>query len=218
MTTTISSVQVAATEAVLILPDGSITNSVIATTAAIETSKLEQRVLQAFPVKLTDLRVWDAMSTLLPSAAANDDLGLIVGTFGTDSPLVNANDLKAAGATTRRARLLLPVPQNYDDGATIQLRLRCATETTVSDGTCTVDVEVYKGDGTGAVGSDLCTTAAQSINSLTPANVDFTISASGVDPGDLLDVRVSVACNDTATATAVTPTIYSITLLCDTRG
>lgn len=202
----------------ILIPDGLLTNTALSSQAAIDPAKLAQRPLQSFPVRLTDGRVWDALATLLPSAAANDDLGLIVGTWGTDSPLLSAGDVKAAGATTRRARFLVPVPENYQDGETIQLRLRCAVETTVSDTTCTVDVEAYKGDGAGAVGSDLVTTAAQSINSLTPADVDFVIDASGVDPGDLIDVRVSIACNDAATATAVTPVIYSVSLLCDTRG
>lgn len=202
----------------ILVPDGLITDAAISSQAAIETSKLAQRPLQKFPLPLTDARVWNAITSLLPSAAANDDLGLIVGTFGTDAPLINAGDLKAAGSTTRYARFQLPVPANYQDAETIQLRLRCAVETTISDTTCTVDCEVYKGDGAGAVGSDLCTTAAQSINNLTPADVDFTIDASAVDPGDLLDLRVAIICNDGATATAVTPTIYSITLLCDTRG
>jgi hypothetical protein len=56
------------------------------------------------------------------------------------------------------------------------------------------------------------------MNSLTAANYDFTINATGVDPGDLLEVRISIAASDTATATAVTPAIYSVSLLCDTRG
>ena len=40
----------------------------------------------------------------------------------------------------------------------------------------------------------------------------------GIDPGDLIDVRLSIACTDAATGTAVTPTVYAVTLLCDTRG
>lgn len=211
MSTTISNVT-------FLIPDGVLTDKAVSSQAAIDPSKLAQRALQAFPVRLTDTRVWDAITTLLPSAAANDDLGLVGGNWGTDSPLLNAGDLKAAGATTRYARLQLTVPANYQDAETIQLRFRCAVETTVADTSCTIDCSVYKGDGTGAVGSDLVTTAAQSINSLTPANVDFVIDSSAVDPGDLLDLRIAIACNDAATGTAVTPTIYSITLLCDTRG
>jgi ATP-dependent exoDNAse (exonuclease V) beta subunit len=42
--------------------------------------------------------------------------------------------------------------------------------------------------------------------------------AASVDPGQLLECRLSISCNDTATATAVTPAIYKVSLLADTRG
>ena len=206
------------TPTTMILPDGFIVDSSISANAAIATAKLEQRVLQAVPVRLTDCRVWDAPTSILPSAAATDDLGLIAGTWGTDALLINAGDLKAVGLTTRRMRFQVVVPDHYDDGATIQVKVRAAVETTVADTSCTVDLEGYKGDGTGAVGTDLITTAAQSINSLTPADYTFTLDGSGIDPGDLIDVRLSIACTDAATGTAVTPTVYAVTLLCDTRG
>ena len=39
-----------------------------------------------------------------------------------------------------------------------------------------------------------------------------------VAAGDVLDVRIAIAVNDAATATAVTPTIAGIDLLCDIKG
>jgi hypothetical protein len=113
--------------------------------------------------------------------------------------------------------LAIPIPSNYEDGQTIQLRIRAKMETTVADNSCTIDAEAYIG-ADGSLGSDLVTTPAGSMNSLSAANYDFTINATGVDPGDLLEVRLSIASNDAATATAVTPAIYSVSLLCDTRG
>jgi len=211
MSTTVSGVTI-------LIPDGVLSNNSISEQAAIATTKLAQNPLQKFPVPLVLGRVWDAIATLLPSAGANDDLGLVAGTFATDSVLLSAGDVKSLGAVTRYARFPVVVPANYQDGETIQIRVRAAVETTVADTSCTVDCSTYKGDGSGAVGSDLVTTAAASINSLTPADVDFTIDASGVDPGDLLDLRVAIAANDAATGTSVTPVIYSVTLLCDTRG
>ena len=56
-------------------------------------TQLTQDVLAKFAVPLTDLRVWDAIGSLLPSAGANDDLGLYSGTFGTDAPKVSTGDL-----------------------------------------------------------------------------------------------------------------------------
>jgi hypothetical protein len=201
----------------MILPAEVITNYTIAGNADIATTKLAQRVLAESIVSLTQARTWDAVATNLPASASSDDLGLVSGTWGTNPARITAGDVKALGATTRRLYLAIPIPANYEDGQTIQLQIRAKMETTVADVSCTIDAEAYVG-ADGVLGSDLVTTSAQSMNSLTAAAYTFTINATGVDPGDLLEVRLSISSNDAATATAVTPAIYSIALLCDTRG
>ena len=202
----------------VVLPAGALKNEDLAANASIEVAKLEQRVLSEFPVAFTDMRVWDAVTSLPVSAAANDDLGLINGTFGTHSLVLRTGDLKAAGSTSRKIRFEIPVPHNYDDGQTIQVRIRCGMETTIADNAATVDLQVYKPDGDGAVGSDLCTTAATTANSLTIGDKDFTLDASGVDPSDRLQCVATFLVNDAATATAVQGVITHVALLCDTRG
>lgn len=181
-------------------------------------SILKQDTLVAFPVLVTDLRVWDAFHTNLPGTAATDDLALIGGTFGTAPPTVSAGDLKAAGLTTRRARFQLQLPECYDPGETIVLSIYAGMVTTVADTSCTIDVEAYKLNKITGIGSDICATSATTMNSLVISAKQFTITPSGLLPGDLLDVRISIACTDAATGTAVTPTIAAIDLLCDIRG
>lgn len=197
---------------------GTLTNSDLAATAAIARTKLAQDTNSPFSVPLTDLRVHDAVNTVLPGTAATDDLALDSGTFGTEAMHVTAGDLKAAGATTRYARFKVALPAEYDDAETVSIRVVAKMETTVADTTCTVDVEAYKVANDLTVGSDLCTTTATSMNSLTAANYDFAITSTSLVPGDELDVRVAIACNDGATGTAVEPVISSIRLLCDIRG
>lgn len=197
---------------------GSIVCSETAISAQSKTSILKQEPNAVFPVAFTDLRVWDALQTNLPGTAATDDLALIGGTFGTAPPMIQAGDLKAAGATTRYARFQVALPECYDAGETITLNLSAGMKTTVADTSCTVDVEAYKLDKISGIGSDLCATAAQSINSLTFATKTFTITASGLTAGAVLDVRIAIACNDAATGTAVTPTIAAIDLVCDIKG
>ena len=201
----------------MVLPPEVITNYTIAGNADIAFTKIAQRVLAESVISLTQARVWDATQTNLPATPASDDLGIITGTWGTNPVRITAGDVKALGSTTRRLYLAIPIPSNYEDGQTIQLRIRAKMETTVADNSCTIDAEAYVGSD-GSLGSDLVTTSATSMNSLSAANYDFTINATGVDPGDLLEVRLSIASNDAATATAVTPAIYSVSLLCDTRG
>lgn len=200
------------------LPDGQAPGTFLSANAAIEPGQLAQRPLQAFPVALTSARVWDAMHTNLPGTPATDDLGLVTGTPGTDAPLISTGDLKAAGATSRKLAFELPIPANYDDGQTVQVVVRSAMETTVADASATVDLEAYKPDGAGAVGSDLVTTSAISMNSLTPADRVFTINPASLVKGEKLICVLTIAVNDAATATAVTGVVYAIDLKCDTRG
>jgi hypothetical protein len=113
---------------------------------------------------------------------------------------------------------MVELPECYEAGETVTLSLSAGVVTTVASVSCTVDVECYKIDKIGGIGSDLCATAATTINSLVFAAKSFTITSSGLVAGDVLDVRLTIAVNDAATVTAVTPTIAAIDLLCDIKG
>ena len=197
---------------------GTLTIKETGVSAQTRASILKQDALAIFPVLLTGLRVWDAFQTNLSGTAATDDLALIGGTFGTSPPVISAGDLKAAGATSRYARLQIVLPECYDAGETITLALYAGMVTTIADTSCTIDVQCYKLDKAAGIGSDLCATAAMTMNSLVLAAKSFTITPSGLVAGDVFDVRIAIACTDAATGTAVTPTIAAIDLLCDIRG
>lgn len=197
---------------------GSVTNDTISSSADIARSKLAQDAAKRYPIPFTSMRVHDAMQTGLPSPSANDDLGFpSTQTFGTVSWYLNTYDLKAATQTCY-ARFFFALPAEYDDGETVTLRIKAGMNTTVSDGTATIDAEVYESDLAGGVGSDLCTTAAQSINNLTAANKDFTITPTGLAAGDVLDVRIALAISDSATGTAVIGEVFDVAFLLDVRG
>jgi hypothetical protein len=180
-------------------------------------AKLVKEEDAALPVAMTELRVHDDLASLLPGVAAADDLGIIEGTFGTDAPTVQSSDAKAT-TVTQYARFRMVLGQEYIAGEDLTLRVRAGMITTVSDDTATVDVECYADDEDGGVGSDLCGTAAQSINNLTKADKDFTIDGSGLSPGDVLDFRVAISITDGSTGTAVIGEISRIALLRDIRG
>lgn len=201
---------------ILSLEDGSIPQEVIA--SGYTRAKLLEDALQKFVIPFTDFRVHDALQTVLPGTSASDDLGLYGGTFGTTGPLIRTYDVKAAGAVTLYARALVRLPAEYVAGGDITLRLAAGMVTTVSDGTATIDVQAYSSDKDGTISADICATAAQSINSLTFANKDFVITPTSLVAGDWLDVRVAIAVNDTATATAVIAAIGSTEILVDIKG
>lgn len=181
-------------------------------------SNMELETLAQYPIPWADWRVWDAFGTNLPATPLTDDLGLVGGTFGTDGPSIQTEDLKAAGATTSYARAVVTLPPEYQAGRSVRIRLHAGMLTTVADTTATIDVEAYKLDEEAGIGSDLCATAAISINNLVLSDKDFTITASGLEPGDQLDVRIAVAVNDAATGTAVVAIVGAAHVLADIRG
>jgi hypothetical protein len=184
----------------------------------IPAASLLQRNLQIYTVPWDIWRVHDAYQTLLPGTSATDDLGLIGGTFGTDSPSIQTYDVKAAGAQSLYARGAIVLPPNYVAGQTVELRCHAGMLTTVADNSCTLDVEAYESDEEAGISADLCATAAENINNLTLADKDFTITASGLEAGSLLDVRLTVAVNDASSGTVVKAIIGAVKLLCDTQG
>lgn len=183
----------------------------------VDRTYLKQESLVAFPVPFTDLRVHDALQTALPGTASSDDLGIYGGTFGTSQPLIRTQDIKTL-TTTLYARALIRLPAEYVAAGTVKLRLAAGMVTTVAGTSCTVDVEAFKVGKDNSLGADICATAAVSMNSLTFANKDFTITGASLSPGDVLDVRITISAVDAATATAVIAAIAGIDLLADIKG
>ena len=171
-----------------------------------------------FKIQPTDWRVHDAIQTNLPGTGATDDLAIVSGTLGTSAPSIQTGDLKNAGATTRYARCTFQIPHNYVAGQTVTIRASGGMITTVASSSATIDFEVYRSADNNTVGSDLCATAATTINSLTFANKDFTITPTSLTPGDTLDIRMTIAVSDTATGTAVIGCAASVEILLDVKG
>ena len=180
-------------------------------------ASLVQADVQAYDLPTTDWRVWDAYQTPLGTAAA-DDLGITTGTFSTGLPYITSGDSKAT-ATTRYARILFTLPPEYVAGETVQLRFAAGMLTTISDTSATVDAECYLSARTTLItGSDLVTTAATTINSLTFTEKVFAITSTSLVPGSVLDIRVKIAITDAATGTAVIGAIAHAELQCDIKG
>ena len=182
-------------------------------------SSLQQDNFAAYPLPLEDWRIWDAYGTGLPATSATDDLGLYTSTFGTGLPYIGTGDVKALGAVTRYARLLFCLPPSYVAGETVQVNFSAGMLTTIADTLATVDVEVYKSASSTLVsGSDLVTTAATTINSVTFADTAFEVTATTLSPGDWIDIRVTVAVTDAATGTAVIAALAHAEMLLDIKG
>jgi len=199
------------------IPSGEIVNSQINAGAAIERGKLAQETLK-YNIPLELLRIHDAFQTSIPTSASSDDLGKVIGTFGTDAITIQTSDAKNT-SVTQRARFTFALPHNYVAGQAISVAAWAGMKTTVASSSATIDFEVFaKNDSTGLVGSDLVTTSATTINSLTASAKEFTITPTGLNPGDELDVRVTIAITDSATPTAVIGRIMKLYMLLSVKG
>jgi len=182
-------------------------------------SSLALDTSQILALPLHIWRVWDAVATPLPGTSASDDLGYITGTFATAGSYIGTSDLKTAGATTRYARCLAVLPPYYAAGETVSVRFSAGMITHIADVSATLLVaayEVARADRT--LSSNLYSGAAVSINSLTFAETSFALTSAALTPGDMLDIRIAIAVNDAASATAVIAAINTVELLTSIRG
>ena len=187
------------------------------TSPTIDRADLTQENSAEYVISPFDMRVHDAMQTVLPGTAANDDMGLITGTPGTDAPTLQGVDFGGT-STDEKATFLFPLPVEYVSGQAITCVVRGAMVTTTSDGTATVDVECWVADDNGGVGGDICTTAAQSINNLTPADKSFTITPTSRVAGDVLVVRLSFAGSDSGNLGVMIPEIQKVSFVLSVKG
>ncbi len=186
----------------------------------IDMSQVAQRNLQEYGIDLAACRVHDDYGVILPNAGATDDLGLVGGTLGSSAPSLRTEDLKTAGLTWNYARFQVTLSPEYVAGETVQIRVKGGMVATIADSAASVDVECYENEEDDSVSADLCTTTEATINALiaTPTTVDFTINASTLSPGSVLDVRIGTKVTDGSTGTSVIGCITKISLLCDTQG
>lgn len=181
-------------------------------------TNITQEDLAEYPLSLADFVVHNAPSSKLPAAGANDDLGCVRAAFGTNSITLKSKDLKGLTADANYGATVFHMPVEYVDGETVQIVVSGKMDTTVAGTSAVVDVEAYKVDGDGAVGADLCLTAAQSINSLTKADKTFVLNATGLAAGDILEIRVGITATDAVNSTSVYGVITKAVVQCDIKG
>lgn len=186
------------------LSGGSIARTSLATEAAV-----------VHPVELTKLRKVATISATLPATDDATSPGLVNGTYLTSNPTVQTSDVKAAGSVTRTARFQFALPEHYVPAGAIKVRINAGMLTSVADTTATVAINCVR---IAAPTVDINSTSAISINSLTAADCDFTLTTTGCVVGDILDVKITIAINDGATGTAVIGKINKVSMLLATEG
>jgi len=172
-----------------------------------------------YHIPLESLRVWNAYATALPGTPAADDLGLVGGTWATGVPSVESTNQASAGSATLYARFQLLLPPEYESGQSVSIRATAGMVGAIADAAATIDFEAYLSNGDGLIsGSDLVSTAATSINSVSFAEKTFALDSAGLVAGDRIDVRVAVLVNDVGTGGTVKARIAELAMLLDIKG
>jgi hypothetical protein len=195
-----------------------------ATLPAINRSQFAQDDEAVFPIPFLDFRTNDDFRVLLPAAAASDDLGLIRDTdawvLGAGHDVAPSLKGVAASGTTERQKAIVEVsiPQNYVDGESFGFRFHAGVDVATAQVDTTLDIECKKFDKDQGYGADLVSTSSQSINSLTMADKDFFLTASGLSAGDRLMLYVDVYTDDTGGTNGTVAVIGSVSVICDVKG
>lgn len=149
---------------------------------------------------------FDSQRVALPAVAENDDLGLVAGSHGTSNPTLQTSDADNV-VIAQSARGHVTVPESYQPGDSVNVVINADMETTISDTTATVDLVCTR---QAAPTVDIVATAAQDINSLTPADVTFALTATDIVPGEVLDFVTTIDIEDGGSGTVVTGRINDL--------
>ena len=181
-------------------------------------SLLVQEDLAEYVIPLEEFRTSGTLALLGASAGTPAGaFGLTPGTHGTASPIVKGE--AASGNTkTDSMRKNITLPPEYVAGQTVQLVAICAETVGAATVSTTIDCEAFKHDEDGTLTADLCATAAIDVDGATAAAKTFTITATALAPGDVLDVEFTGVTTDTGGTVGTILEIYEVKLLLDIKG
>ncbi len=167
-------------------------------------------------LRLTDM-LTHATMVALGSAAGTPagDCGLTPGTAGTNSPLIKG-EAASGNSKSDAFRFLYPLPIDYVAGGSIKIRIRANMTGNVNTAQ-TVVAAAYLAGGDGTVGSNLVTTAAQTLTT-SMVDYDFVVTPSGLVAGNVLDVLVTLVANDTGGTSNKLAQVGQVAVLHDSQG
>lgn len=159
-----------------------------------------------YPIRLQDF----VPVTAVKDALADTPDGTTLGLADTAAAALTGSTTNSGGtnSVTETASADFVLPETYSAGAALTLRIRAKVSVARTTAQ-TVDAFV-KLIGDAALGSDICATNAQTITA-SYANYDFTITPTGLVPGSILNVALSVL-NTAGVATDGLITITRVSL------
>jgi hypothetical protein len=118
----------------------------------------------------------------------------------------------ASATTSEQAYWRFRLPDDWASGGTLQLRARCSVQNGPAQVSATITPSVKK-LGDNGVGSDLYSAGAVSVNSATATDYDLTFASTNLSPGDMAQVEVTFAIDNTGGGSTVTGRLLALKLL-----
>lgn len=174
-------------------------------------ANLSEDSLAKYHIPLTQ---WKAADLAALAAAGVEDSGDHFLDEDTNVLILKGNEPNA-DTQTDVSWTQVGLPVEYVSGGTLEFVV-VADKASAASGTSTIDLEVYE-QTTGTVGSDLCATGAQTVvGALAMNTLTFTITSTGLEPGSLLNLKLTSAVTDDNTTGQIR--IYATYLQMDVRG
>jgi hypothetical protein len=153
--------------------------------------------------------------SVLEAAAASGTFGIVNGTHAAPGLYLETEAANSSTVTTYASAVYV-LPQEYVAGSNITASLAIDTNGSGTLSTNTIDLQALPLNDAGTVGSDICATAAQNLNS-TPTARDFTLTGTDLEPGDALLLYFTMVLTETA-ASNVTGRLSCVDLQFNTQG
>ena len=175
-------------------------------------SDLTEDALAVYGIPINRLMAADGVALAIAETAGDHYLSLSANVITLLGEIANNN------TKTDVSYFQFILPSEYVAAEDVRIRVKHqATGAGTLGATKTIDVEAYEQTGNGAVGSDLVTTAAQTVTKSVWATSDFVVTATNLVAGDILIVKLTTAIQETAIAN-IQVQVDGIAVLLDVKG
>jgi len=172
---------------------------------------LSEDALQVYGIKVYDVRGADFAALGISETAGDFYLSLSSDVMTILGEIAN-NETEVTNGYFQ-----FVLPPEYVSGGDVKIRAKHQTTGAGTAVASTIDFTCKKQDGNGTVGSDLVTTAAQTIVKSTWTTSDFVVTGTGLVAGDILSVKMTTSVLETATAN-IQAQIDGLAMLLDIKG
>jgi hypothetical protein len=182
------------------------------TGAAIARTNLAEDALQAYGIPINRIMAADGAALPVSESAGDHFLSLGTNTINLEGE-ESQNETEASASYFQ-----FILPPEYVAAGDVKIRIRCELKGDGTNNGSTVDISAYE-QADGAVGSDICATAAATFAATkTWYDKDFTITATNLVAGDVINVKLTSSVIESANASPLAFFAEPPKVLLDIKG